>query len=246
MTLRDVNDADAREDDEHHGLQRHRRDGDCVERCDHDERSTKVATVERAWATNPDNTSVFYLLTAAGIAHVVLADTATTVTNSVTAGTVSDKTGYALTSAYDAAKTAMASYTQPTGFLAATFPTTVASTTNITAASGVALTSAYDAAKTAAQAGNAMALVAGAVDSTAIDTTGANEIADALLDRSSAIETSVTPRGALRLILAEAVGNVTGLDTGNVVIKNGVAASKTRIAATGDAASRTITSTDVT
>ena len=33
----------------------------------------------------------------------------------------------------------MASYTQPTGFLAATFPTTVASTTNITAASGVRL-----------------------------------------------------------------------------------------------------------
>jgi hypothetical protein len=33
----------------------------------------------------------------------------------------------------------MATYTQPTGFLAATFPTTVASTTNITSASGVAL-----------------------------------------------------------------------------------------------------------
>ena len=33
----------------------------------------------------------------------------------------------------------MATYTQPSGFLAATFPTTVASTTNITAASGVSL-----------------------------------------------------------------------------------------------------------
>lgn len=44
----------------------------------------------------------------------------------------------------------MATYTQPTGFLAATFPATVASTTNITAASGVTLTAAYDAAKTAA------------------------------------------------------------------------------------------------
>jgi hypothetical protein len=33
----------------------------------------------------------------------------------------------------------MASYTQPTGFLAATFPTTVASTTNITAATGIVL-----------------------------------------------------------------------------------------------------------
>lgn len=36
----------------------------------------------------------------------------------------------------------MATYSQPTGFLAATFPTTVASTTNITAASGVALSAA--------------------------------------------------------------------------------------------------------
>jgi hypothetical protein len=55
----------------------------------------------------------------------------------------------------------MATYTQPTGFLAATFPGTVASPTNITAASGVALTAAYDAAKTAAQAGDAMALTSG-------------------------------------------------------------------------------------
>ena len=40
----------------------------------------------------------------------------------------------------DAAVTSrMASYTQPTGFLAATFPATVASTTNITQASGVTL-----------------------------------------------------------------------------------------------------------
>lgn len=48
----------------------------------------------------------------------------------------------------------MASYTQPTGFLAATFPGTVASTTNITAATGVVLSGAgvqaiWDAATTA-------------------------------------------------------------------------------------------------
>lgn len=40
-----------------------------------------------------------------------------------------------------ATSTRMATYTQPTGFLAATFPTTVASTTNITAASGIAVSS---------------------------------------------------------------------------------------------------------
>lgn len=42
-----------------------------------------------------------------------------------------------------------------------TFPTSVASPTNITAASGVALTAAYDPAKTAAQAGDAMTLTSG-------------------------------------------------------------------------------------
>jgi hypothetical protein len=50
-----------------------------------------------------------------------------------------DATAFGL-SRLDAAVTSrMASYTQPTGFLAATFPATVASTTNITSASGVTL-----------------------------------------------------------------------------------------------------------
>jgi hypothetical protein len=38
----------------------------------------------------------------------------------------------------------MATYTQPTGFLAATFPTTVASTTNITAATGITVSTNSD------------------------------------------------------------------------------------------------------
>ena len=50
-----------------------------------------------------------------------------------------DATAFGL-SRIDAAITSrMATYTQPTGFLAATFPTTVASPTNITAATGVVL-----------------------------------------------------------------------------------------------------------
>jgi hypothetical protein len=50
-----------------------------------------------------------------------------------------DATAFGL-SRLDAAVTSrMATYTQPTGFLAATFPATVASTTNITSASGVTL-----------------------------------------------------------------------------------------------------------
>ncbi len=50
-----------------------------------------------------------------------------------------DATAFGL-SRLDAAVTSrMATYTQPTGFLTATFPTTVASTTNITQASGITL-----------------------------------------------------------------------------------------------------------
>ena len=51
----------------------------------------------------------------------------------------------------------MATYTQPTGFLAATFPVTVASTTNITAASGITVSS------IGANVVNASALAADAV-----------------------------------------------------------------------------------
>jgi hypothetical protein len=43
--------------------------------------ATKVATVHANWKTQPSGTSVFYLLAAADIQGVVLADTATTLTN---------------------------------------------------------------------------------------------------------------------------------------------------------------------
>jgi hypothetical protein len=50
-----------------------------------------------------------------------------------------DSAAFGLSRLDAAISSRMATYTQPTGFLAATFPTTVASTTNITAASGVTL-----------------------------------------------------------------------------------------------------------
>ncbi len=53
--------------------------------------------------------------------------------------TVSAVTGLTASNLDAAVSSRMASYTQPTGFLAATFPTTVASPTNITAATGVVL-----------------------------------------------------------------------------------------------------------
>lgn len=105
----------------------------------------------------------------------------------------------------------MASYTQPTGFLAATFPAgTVANTTNITAGvittttnlttnndkTGYSLVAGYDLAKTAAQAGDAMALTSGERNSTA----------DALLNRDlstgsdSGSTTVRTTRQAMRFL----------------------------------------------
>jgi hypothetical protein len=50
-----------------------------------------------------------------------------------------DATSFGLSRIDAATSSRMATYTQPTGFLAATFPATVASTTNITAASGITL-----------------------------------------------------------------------------------------------------------
>lgn len=62
----------------------------------------------------------------------------------------------------------------------------------------------------------------------------ANENADALLDRADAVETSWTPRQALRIILAALAGKASGLDTTSVVFRN-VADTKDRITATVDA-----------
>jgi hypothetical protein len=56
-----------------------------------------------------------------------------------TAADPTDATAFGLSRIDGTITSRMATYTQPTGFLAATFPTTVASTTNITAATGVVL-----------------------------------------------------------------------------------------------------------
>jgi hypothetical protein len=103
----------------------------------------------------------------------------------VTAGTVSDKTGYGLTSAYDAAKTAASQTSVDTlaGYVDTEVAAIKAKTDNLPASpaavgSAMTLTAAYDAAKTAAQAGDAMTLAAGSVTAAAI-ATGAID-ADAL------------------------------------------------------------------
>lgn len=74
----------------------------------------------------------------------------------------------------------------------------------------------------------------------------ANQNADALLDRSDAVETGLTPRGALRLSLAALGGKVSGGGTGTETFRNAVADSKDRIVATVDAnGNRTAITTDV-
>ena len=92
----------------------------------------------------------------------------------------------------------------------------------------------------------ASAIATNAITASGLAADAANEIADAFLDRADAIETGLTPRGALRLSASEAAGDVAGADTGTVTIKN-FGNTKVRINANGDASgNRTVTGTDVT
>lgn len=62
----------------------------------------------------------------------------------------------------------------------------------------------------------------------------ANQNADGLLDRANGIETSLTPREALKVIAAAAGGKLSGAATTTVLIRNAKADSKNRITATVD------------
>lgn len=91
--------------------------------------------------------------------------------------------------------------------------------------------------------------IADEVETRAMTLTAAerNAIADAHLDRSNAIETGVTPRGASRLSLAALAGKLSGAATTTVTIRNAVADSKDRIVATVDVnGDRTAITTDQT
>lgn len=80
----------------------------------------------------------------------------------------------------------------------------------------------------------AAAIATGAIDADAIAADAANEIADALLDRSAGVETSYTPRQALRLILAALAGKLSGASSTTVTIRD-AGDTKNRIVATVDA-----------
>ena len=128
----------------------------------------------------------------------------------------------------------MATYTQPTGFLAATFPSgTIANTTNITAGTVASVTVVNG-------------LAANIITAASIATDAGTELAQALLDLSDGIETGLTPRGALRIVTAASAGKLSGAATSSVVIRN-VGDTKPRITATVDAdGNRSAVTTDPT
>jgi len=106
----------------------------------------------------------------------------------VVAHDVQDATSLGLSRLDAAVTTRMATYTQPTGFLAATFPTTVASTTNITAGTITTVTNLTNlptipanwltAAGIATGALTATKFAAGAIDAAALATDAVDEIRD--------------------------------------------------------------------
>lgn len=133
----------------------------------------RVATVDRSWTTIPDATTVYAVLDRVG----PRLDTSL----AVTAGTVSDKTGYSLTQGFPANFSSLAitgggavtagTVNDKTGYsLTQAFPANFNSLAiavggavtagTVSDKTGYALTAAYDPAKTAAQAGDAMNLTA--------------------------------------------------------------------------------------
>lgn len=99
----------------------------------------------------------------------------------------------------------------------------------------------------AANAITASQLAADSIGSSQIAATGAQEIADATLDRVDAIESGLTMRGAFRLMAAALAGKVSGAATSTVVVRNAIADSKARLTATVDSdGNRSAITADVT
>jgi hypothetical protein len=93
--------------------------------------------------------------------------------------------GYIIGNNIDAAITSrMASYTQPTGFLAATFPATIASTTNITAGTITTATNVTNVNGLANNVITAASIATGAIDADALATDAVAEIADGVWDEA--------------------------------------------------------------
>lgn len=103
----------------------------------------------------------------------------------------------------------------------------------LTALGDVRLANLDAAVSSRAAPGDAMDLVADALDATALATSAAQEIADALLDRAAAVE-GFTPREFLRLVAAVLVGKADGMGTATGHFRD-VADLKDRVTVTQDA-----------
>lgn len=116
---------------------------------------------------------------------------------------------------------------------------------NVTGSVGSVAAGGISASSFAAGAIDASAIAADAIGSSELAATAANEIADAILDRATAIE-GYTPRQAFRLILASLAAKLSGAATTTVAIRD-IADTKDRITATVDAnGNRTAVTLDAT
>lgn len=119
----------------------------------------------------------------------------------------------------------MAAYTQPTGFLAATFPGTVASPTNITAGTMTTVTNLTTYTGNTPQTGDSFARIGAlGVGLTAIES----------IVNDGVVENSKTVRQLFRGMTAALLGKASGLATTTAVYRDN-ADSKPRITATVDA-----------
>jgi hypothetical protein len=92
----------------------------------------------------------------------------------------------------------------------------------------------------------AASIATGAVDADALAADAANEIADALLDRTAGVETGWTVRQAMRIMLSAMAAKLSGAATTTVTIRD-IGDTKARITATVDAdGNRSAVTTDAT
>ena len=196
--------------------------------------STKVATVDTAWTTNPSSDSVFALIPQ-GIVGVTETDVAEAVLDATasshnTAGTIGNKInsigaggGSApsvedIVAGIDSDSTVLAAILEDTG---TTLPGTL-STINgkVDTIDGVVDAILED---TGTAIPTALNTITSYVDTIPAD----------ILDATNGVETSMTLRQALRVILSAAAGKVSGAETTTIKFRN-VGDTKDRITATVD------------
>lgn len=219
--------------------------------------ATKVATVG-TWVTNPDNTTTFSILgfdAVAGATAPTVAQIATGIWQDLTSGSdfsTASSVGKLLKDNIDAVLSAIKTQTDKMTFTVAnqmdsnvidwkgaTAPAMTGDAYARLGAPAGASVSAdvaavkVDTAAVKAKTDNLPAAPAATGDAMTLTSGERTSIGTALLDLSNGIETSITLRQALRLILAANAGKLSGGGTTTVVIRNATD-SKDRITATVD------------